>query len=76
MQSAVYVRGAALTTSDSENTQLIRTIAKAFYKMGVDIPDNSFMKVANNRDDNYIREELQEDGHRVQFSTLNLDKVD
>ena len=44
--------------------------------MGVDIPDNSFMKVANNRDDNYIREELQEDGHRVQFSTLNLDKVD
>ena len=74
MQNATYVRGAALTTSDDDNAEMIKNIAKAFYKMGVDLPDNSAMKIAAVRDEDYIRQELQEDGHRVQFSTLNFDK--
>lgn len=74
MQNAMYVRGAALTTSDEENTELIRNVAKAFYKMGVDLPDNSAMRVAAVRNEKLIREELQENSRRVQFSSLDFDK--
>ncbi|MBO5386651.1 MAG: hypothetical protein J6A59_00685, partial [Lachnospiraceae bacterium] len=61
-----YVRGAALTTDDGDNAVLIENIAKAFYKMGVEIPDMATtMKIACNRDDDYIREELSIGGRVV-----------
>ena len=37
----LYVRGAAVARNDNENVELILNAAKAFYKMGVDIPDIS-----------------------------------
>ena len=55
---AIFVRGAALTTSDEDNTELIENVAKAFYKMGVDLPDMSVMTIAANRDEAYIRDRL------------------
>lgn len=72
-KNASYVRGAALTTSDERNTELMTTIAKAFYKMGVDIPDMSNMRIACNRDEDAIQEELSAEGtHRVQFNASSV----
>lgn len=68
---ATFVRGAAITTSDEENAELIETIAKAFYKMGVDLPDMSSLELAANRDENKIREELGQSS-RVQYNADNV----
>lgn len=76
MKSAKYVKGAALTTDDGDNTIFIETAAKAFYKMGVEIPDMSNMRIATNRDDDYIREQLYGDSNITQFSAEDLDNVD
>lgn len=72
MQTGIYVRGAAVSTSDSMNTDIMRAIAKAFYKMGVYMPESA-LQVAANRDEEYIRGELLTDGKKIQFSTLDLD---
>lgn len=64
---AKYVRGAAVTTDDDENAKLIRSAAKAFYKMGVDIPVMDSMKIAVNRDNDKIMNELSDGSNRVQF---------
>ena len=71
-KTAKYVRGAALTTSDNENAKFIESAAKAFYKMGVDIPDMSLMSIACNRDDNYIAAKLGGSGKRVQFDANTI----
>lgn len=71
-RDAMYVRGAALTPSDEDNTELIKNAAKAFYKMGVDMPDTSSMKIACNRDAEMIREELSGEGERIQFDATNV----
>lgn len=73
MKNAIYVRGAALTSDDGENTLFIENAAKVFYKMGVDIPDMSNMRVAYNRDEEYIKQELGGAANRVQFNIDNLD---
>lgn len=67
MKNAMFVRGAALTTSDESNSTFIETAAKAFYKMGVDLPDMSTMRFAVNRDENAIREQLVGNGNRIQY---------
>ena len=71
-EDGVYVRGGALTTSDSDNLEFITNAAKAFYKMGVDIPDMSTMRIAVNRNEGNIRNELISDGKRVQFNLEEL----
>lgn len=68
MKSAKYARGTALTPDDGDNTIFIETAAKAFYKMGVDIPDMSHLRIAYNRDAEYIKSELGSDSIREQFS--------
>lgn len=76
---AMFVKGAALTTSDAENKKLINAIAKTFYKMGIDIPDMSTIGRGYNRDEASIRRELMEDGvvssSRVQYDLDNLDDI-
>jgi len=72
MQGGIYIKGAALTTTDEENTKLIESAAKVFYKMGVDIPDMKAMRVAYNRNENHIKEELGASGNRVQFNADSL----
>lgn len=67
-----FVRGAALTIEDGQNTEFIKTAAKAFYKMGVDIPDTSNLTICCNRDNEYIKEKLSDNSARVQFNAANL----
>lgn len=71
MKEAIYVRSVAFGTSDEENSELIETVAKAFYKMGVDMPDMSTMEVACNRDERYISETLGQ-GNRVQYDARHI----
>lgn len=70
-KDAIYVRGPAITTSDEENATLIENVAKAFYKMGVDLPSMDNLVMAANRDEDKIREELI-GTHRVQFNASNV----
>lgn len=67
MKNAMFVRGAALTTSDESNSTFIETAAKAFYKMGVDLPDMSTMRFAVNRDEDAVREQLIGNRNRIQY---------
>lgn len=68
----MYVRGAALTTSDNQNTEFIRVAARAFYKIGVDLPDMSSLTIAYNRDPDYIKSELTDNTTREQFNANNI----
>lgn len=70
----LYVRGAALELSDEDNTILIKDIAKAFYKMGVEIPDMSSIGAGYNRDEDAIREELQIDSGtgKIQYDATKM----
>ena len=71
MKEALYVRGVALGTSDEENSELIENIAKAYYKMGVDLPDMSTMRIAVNRDESYIQSILG-NKNRVQYDANHI----
>ena len=71
MQEAKYVRSVAITTSDEDNSELIENIAKSFYKMGVDMPNMTYMPVAVNRDEEYVRSVLLPD-NRIQYSNSNI----
>lgn len=71
-EDAMYVRGASVTSSDEDNTDLITNAARAFYKMGVDMPDMSTLQIAYNRDEGYIQEELSLGNKRVQYDASNI----
>lgn len=75
---AEFVRGAAITTSDEDNTELIRYIAKTFYKMGVDIPDMATIGCGFNRDEAYIEDELAytSNSNRVQYNLDDVSDID
>lgn len=73
--NAIYVRGVALTRSDEENNELILNAAKVFYKFGVDIPDMSHLRVACNRDEDYVRQELSSSSKRIQYDASNIFNV-
>lgn len=69
----LFVKGPGLTTSDSENNDLILSLAKAYYKMGVDIPDIRSLGATYNRNDDYIRKELENLGtNHVQYNADNI----
>ena len=53
-----YVRAAAISTSDTKNAILIKDIAKAWYKMGVDIPKYPTLPFTYNRDEAEIAQLL------------------
>lgn len=76
--NAQFGRSLAITSSDFDNSELIRELAKSFYKMGVDIPDMSGLGKAYNQDIKSIQEELSlsATGNRVQFSIDELQKAD
>lgn len=69
----IYVRGVAVESNNEKNRKLIINAAKAYYKMGVDVPDMSRMRVACNRNPDEIREELYSDGSiHEQYSASNI----
>ena len=66
--SGVYVKGNAVTTSDAGNSELILSIARAFYKMGFDAVNQKSLGIAYTRNEEEVMAELREDGvERVQF---------
>ena len=71
MREAKYLKGLALCKNDDDNKKFIRAAAKAFYKMGVELPDMRAMTIACNRDDNYIRKALYSE-NTVQYSSANV----
>lgn len=69
-----YVRGTGITLSDDENLVLIANIAKAFYKMGVELPDMSSIGCGFNRDEDTIKEQLDlQFNKKVQYDLDNID---
>ena len=74
----LYGRSVAVTSSDFDNSELIRELARCFYKMGVELPDMSGLGKAYNQDIKAVQEELSLSGtgNRVQFSTDDLQKAD
>jgi hypothetical protein len=75
-KSPRYLKGTGLAVKDSETRKLIEEMAKAWYKIGVELPDMNSVGVGFNRDEAYVKEELRltEKGNRIQYDTLNLDK--
>lgn len=75
IKTPVYVRGAALTTSDGDNAKFIETAAKAFYKMGVEVPsDMQVMQIACNRDPEHVKNELMGKNRIEQYSADSVKK--
>lgn len=73
MPDAIYVKALAVTENDEMNNKLIKTVAKAFYKMGAEFEDMSHLTVACNRNIDYIRSKLQDNGtEKAQFSEKNI----
>lgn len=72
MIKAEFMRGVTLGRSDSENRDIIETAAKAFYKMGVDMPDMSRMPIACNRNAEEIKAELSGESVREQYNANSI----
>lgn len=74
-KSAMYLKGTGLALTDKDTRKLLKELAKAWYKLGVDMPDMSLVGYGNNRDEKQIRDTLQldETSKRIQYDTLNLD---
>ena len=63
-----YAKGLAVTTEDADNMMFIEAAAKAFYKMGVEIPDMSYLRACYNRNLSNIKKQLGIDtANIVQF---------
>lgn len=72
MMKAEFMRGVTISRSDSENREIIETAAKAFYKMGVDMPDMRRMPIACNRNAEEIRAELSGESTREQYNANSI----
>ena len=73
----MFIHSLAVTTTDTDNTDHIMSIARSFYKMGVEIPDMRNIGIGYNRDIEHIRNELGEIGSgKVQFNINDIKDVD
>lgn len=54
----MFVKGTAIGRTDDENSRICINVAKAFYKMGLDIPDMRSIGYGFNRDERAVKEEL------------------
>ena len=66
----MFARAAVFTTSDEENTRVIKDIAKAWYKIGADVPNVDYGMLAN-KDFDYISAMLGLDDNQTR--TLKLE---
>ena len=72
---AKYVRVAAATTSDPDNTELLEDLSRAWYKIGFDAPKHDNMPITCNRDEAEIADLLginSSDVVRRQYSNSEL----
>lgn len=71
---AIYLKGTGVALKDKDVRKLLREMAKAWYKIGVEQPDLSKLELCVNRDEEKVKDELQlGDSNRIQYSTLDLD---
>lgn len=65
---AMFIKGTAVGRSDEENNMISINVARAFYKMGFNMPDMSSLGYGFNRNENEVREKLSLDGddNRIQ----------
>lgn len=67
------VKSAALTTSDIDNTRFIDNMAKAYYRIGVEIPDMRSIGYGYNRDIKQIKKILQIEDSSSTFVKMDGD---
>lgn len=72
----IYYKGNGVGTTDGENAEIIKNIARAFYKMGVDIPDMSTLGYYNNRDEKHIIDQLKLSNDENRSTKVQVDFVD
>ena len=72
----IYYKGNGVGTTDGENAEIIKNIARAFYKMGVDIPDMSTLGYYNNRDEQHIIDQLKLSNDENKSTKVQVDFVD
>lgn len=70
----VFARGPAVTPEDETNNELMIAIAKAYYKMGVELPDMKSIGCAYNRNEDEIRETLQLSVRRTNKVQFDFEK--
>lgn len=75
MKQPMYVKGTGVALNDKETRKLITQMARAWYRLGADMPDMKYIGSGYNRDENYIKKELDlsDEKHRIQYNTLDLD---
>lgn len=66
-----YAKGVAVTTDDADNMMFVETAAKAFYKMGVEVPDMSYLRACYNRNKNKIKRELGISDYNIEQYEFN-----
>lgn len=74
-KSPKYLKGTGVALKDKDTRTLIKEMAKAWYKIGVELPDVSMVGVGVNRNETYVQQELKlsDKSNRIQYDTLNLD---
>ena len=67
--TAIYLKGTGVTMSDAENGNLSMQLARAWYKMGVTIPDMSILGAVANRNEDKVKDmlSLEEEDNRIQY---------
>lgn len=72
MPNAQFVHGMAVTPDDDKNMELIMNMARAYYKMGVEFPDMSYLQMAVNRNEEFVKEQLGLGSNLVQYDSQHL----
>lgn len=74
-KAAKYLKGTGVALEDKETRDLLEEMAKAWYKIGVEQPDMSYLGCCVNRDEEDVRDKLRLDGgQRIQYDSYNIDK--
>lgn len=75
MKQPMYVKGTGVALNDKDTRKLITQMARAWYRLGADMPDMKYIGSGYNRDESYIKKELDlsDEKHRIQYNTLDLD---
>lgn len=72
MPNAQFVHGMAVTPDDDKNMELIVNMARAYYKMGVEFPDMSYLRMAANRNEDFVKSQLGIGNGVVQYDAQHL----
>ena len=73
-KSAKYLKGTGVALEDKDTRDLLEEMAKAWYKIGVEQPDMTYLGCCVNRDEEDIKEKLKlEAVQRIQYDSYDAD---